>query len=81
MKIFFFWILKKEEDYWDEYENNLELNFDKLSNNKSSQDESSYNEEKKVIVENKKKEDVYKSSRDNEGEVQVKIEERTFESE
>ena len=70
---------REEEDYWDEYEDNLESNFDESDDNKSSPDESSSDEEEGVIEDNRKEEGIYEGLGDNEGGVQLEIEERTFE--
>ena len=73
--------LREEEDYWDEYEDNLESCFDESDDNESSPDESSSDEEGGVIEENRKEEGVHEGLGDNEGGVQVEIKERTFEPE
>ncbi len=71
--------LREEEDYWDEYEDNLESSSDESDDNESSPDESSSDEEEGVIGENRKEEGVHEGLGDNEGGVQLEIEERTFE--
>ena len=71
--------LREEEDYWDEYEDNLESSSDESDDNESSPDESSSDEEKGVIGDNRKEEGVHDGLGDNEGGVQLEIEERTFE--
>ena len=71
--------LREEEDYWDEYEHNLESSSDESDDNESSPDESSSDEEEGVIGENRKEEGVHEGLGDNEGGVQLEIEERTFE--
>ena len=82
-EIFFLRILKEEEDYWDEYEDNLESSSDESDDNESSPDESSSDEEGGVIEENRKEEGVlvHEGLGDNKGGVQVEIKERTFEPE
>ena len=47
-------MLKKEENYWNEYEDNLESSINESNNNESSQNESSFDEKRWVIKENKK---------------------------
>ena len=71
--------LREEEDYWDEYEENLESSSNKSDDNESSPDKSSSNKEEGVIGENRKEEGVHEGLGDNEGGVQLEIEEYTFE--
>ena len=72
---------RQEEDYWDEYEDyNSEYSSDESDCNKPSPDEpSSDEEEEKVIRDNGREKVTHEGLGDDEGGVQLEIEECTFE--
>ena len=71
---------RKEEDYWDEYEDfYLESSTDESDNNEPSPDKPSSDEEEEVREDNRKEKGVYEGLGDNEGGVQLETEERTEE--
>ena len=71
---------REEEDYWDEYEDfSLDSSSEESDGNESSPDQpNSDGEEEEVIEDSKKGEDIREGLED-EGGVQLEIEERTFE--
>ena len=72
---------REEEDYWDEYEDfSLDSSSEESDGNESSPDQpSSDGEEEKVIEDSKRGEDIREGLGDDEGGVQLEIEERIFE--
>ena len=72
---------REQQDYWNKYEDfYLESSFDESDNNEPSPDEpSSDEEEEEVIRGNKKEEGIRKGLGDDEGGVELEIEERNFE--
>lgn len=72
---------REEEDYWDEYEDfGLDSSSDESDGNESSSDQlSSDEEEEDVVGINKRGGDIHEGLEDDEGGVQLEIEERTFE--
>lgn len=60
-----FWRQKKEEDFWNEYNNpRLSSSSDKSNCDKSSQDEPN-SAEKDLVIENKRKDSIYEGLGDN----------------
>ena len=69
---------REEKDFWDEYEDfSLEFSSDRSNCDRSIQDDSL--EEEELVIEEKKRNNRYEGlGDDNDGRVQLEVEERTF---